>query len=188
VAEPIRNYTPRRDVREELRRKVEEAPIEHAQAVLSAYQLLQEAQDHGVLDTLRGGIGAGETLIGTVSEYANTPEGICLLRNGLAAARLLGEMDPALLDGLAKALSQHRHSRQENDAPPSLWRILQRLTNRDSRRTLGLLAGVTESFGRARERGDQPMGKGNMRVPAIVPVIAVSAIAVVVSYWLGRNS
>ena len=59
MAEPIQ-FTVGRDVREELRHKVENAPINHAEAVLAVYELLKEAQDHGVLDTLRGAIGAGE--------------------------------------------------------------------------------------------------------------------------------
>ena len=187
MAEPIRSYTPRRDVREELRRKVEDAPMEHAQAVLSAYELLQEAQDHGVLDTLRGLIGAGDTLIGKASEYANTPEGIRLMRNGLAAVRLLGEIDPAILDSAAKAMSRSRDDRRGEGKPPSMIRILQRFTSQDSRRTLNFIAGFTEFFGQSQDDSDEAIGINKPRIPAIVPVIAIAAVAVFVSFKIGRN-
>lgn len=185
MAEPIRNYTPKRDVREELRRKVEEAPVAHAEAVLSAYELLQQAQDHGVFERLRGLIGARDTLIGKISEYANMPEGVRLLRNGLAAARLLGELDPELLDAVSKAIARGGQSR--NQQPPSMLRIVQRLTSADSRRALALLTGLTESIGRMEAEESEP-SSGGVRVPVVVPVIAIAAIAVFISYWVGKNS
>jgi len=185
LAEPIRNYTSKRDVREELRQKVEEAPLDHAQAVLSAYELLQKAQDHGVFDRLRGLIGARDTLIGKISEYANTPEGVRILRNGLAAARLLGEINPDLLDAVGKAIAGSRQARSER--PASMLRIVQRLTSPDSRRALALLAGLTESIGRVEAENAAPSQRG-IRVPVVVPVIAIAAIAVFASYWVGKNS
>ncbi|MHB8392111.1 MAG: hypothetical protein ACYDBH_21465, partial [Acidobacteriaceae bacterium] len=76
MAQPIRAYTPQRNVHEELRAKVENAPLQHAEALLAAYQLLQQAQDHGVLDTLRGAIGAGDAIVDKAAEYASSPEAI----------------------------------------------------------------------------------------------------------------
>ncbi|MEO6829833.1 MAG: hypothetical protein ABI164_08465, partial [Acidobacteriaceae bacterium] len=136
MAEPIRTYTPRRDVRDELRRNVESAPIDHADAVLAAYELLQEAQDHGVLDTLRGAIGGGEAIISKASKYANTPEGVRLMRNLLAMTLLLGELDPSLLHAATEALSRRHRQESEGAPPPSVWRALQKLASEDSRRTL----------------------------------------------------
>lgn len=148
MAEPIQ-FKVQRDVREELLRKVENAPTQHAEAVLAAYELLQEAQDHGVLDALRGAIGAGEAFIGTAAEYANTPEGIRTMRNLLAMARLLGDIDPAVLHALTSAYAQSQSAPELHAAePPSLWQTFRRLTGKDSRRTLAMLAGFTEAFGR----------------------------------------
>jgi uncharacterized protein YjgD (DUF1641 family) len=182
VAEPIRSYTPQRDVREELRHKVETAPIDHAGAVLAAYDLLQEAQDHGVLDTLRGAIGAGEAFVSKASEYANTPEGIRLMRNLLAMTRILGELDPAVLDAAAKILSQHYGKDSE---PPSLWQTFQRMTSRDSRRTLGMVAELSEVVGRA-QNAKEPTRSSYSTVP--VPVIALGLGAILASFWIGRRS
>ncbi len=42
------------DVREDLQRKLAEAPVEHAAAILSLYELVQKLHDSGSLDLLRG--------------------------------------------------------------------------------------------------------------------------------------
>ena len=148
MAEHI-EFTVRRDVRQELSRKVAEAPVQHAEAILAAYELLQEAQDHGVLDTLRGAIGAGDAFIEKAAEYANTPEGIRTMRNLLVLGKLAGQIDPALLQRAVGALTASFPDPNSPQVdPPSLWQILRRLTGPESRRTLGILAGFTEHFGR----------------------------------------
>lgn len=192
MAEPIQ-FTVGRDVHEELRHKVEDAPIDHAEAVLAVYELLQEAQDHGVLDTLRGVIGAGETLIGKASEYANTPEGIRLMRNLLATVRLLGELDPGMLDAAAKAFSEIRHEAEgKGSESPSILQIFRRLTGPDSRRTAGMLAGFSAVFGREHRASGvdatRATAKRFSRPQNIAPVIAVALGAIVASYWIGRHS
>lgn len=192
MAEPIRTYTPRRDVREELRRNVESAPIDHADAVLAAYELLQEAQDHGVLDTLRGAIGGGEAIISKASEYANTPEGVRLMRNLLAMTRLLGELDPSLLHAATETLSR-RHREESEGAPrPSVWRVLQKLTSEDSRRTLAMVVDFAQTFGSTQNSGgvqkQEASGGYSRRSALTAPVIAVGIAAVVASFWIGRHS
>ncbi len=188
MADPIRIYTPERNVREELRRKVESAPVDHAEALLAAYELLQEAQDHGVLDTLRGAIGAGEAFISKTSEYANTPEGIRLMRNVLAMTRVLGELDPALLDAAVKALSEPKELGKYS-GPPSWWQTLQRLTSRDSRRALAAVAGFSQAFGKAHsEGGMQAPVERSPRAASTAPFIAVAIAGMVASFWIGRRS
>lgn len=190
MAEPIRNYTPQRDVREELRRKLERAPADHAAAVLAAYELLQEAQDHGVLDTLRGAIGASGALIGKVSEYANTPEGVRLLRNLLAAGSLFGELDPEILHSAVTAISHNRQGTISRSS--SVLRTLQRLTGSNSRRALAAVAEFLESFGAAlggagtesaRNQGPRKTASG-----VAVPVVVSAVLLMVVSFWIGRRS
>ncbi len=167
MAEPIRTYTPQRHVREEMRREIENAPIDHAEALLGAYKLLQEAQDHGVLDTLRGVIGAGDAIIGKISEYANTPEVIRLVRNLLAMLRIRGELDPAVLDALAKAFtaSQREKTQSKHSGPPSLLHTFRRLTSKESRRTLATIAELTNSLGSALSLFRPFRRSGNRRRP-----------------------
>ncbi len=192
MAEPIRTYTPRRDVREELRRRIESAPLDHAEALLATYQLLQEAQDHGVLDMLRGAVGAGEAFISKASEYANTPEGIRVMRNLLAMIRVLGELDPVLLDAAAKALSgSHRNAEEEDLQVPPLLRSLRMLTGPGSRRALAAVAKFSESFGGALSAGGSRPAKERVRRSAsgvAVPVIFSTAMVLGLSFWISRRS
>ena len=54
MAKPVayRVFTPP-DAREELKRKIDEAPAEHADAILSGYRLLEQAHESGTLELLR---------------------------------------------------------------------------------------------------------------------------------------
>ncbi len=202
MAEPIRTYTPQRNVREEMRREIENAPIEHAEALLGAYKLLQEAQDHGVLDTLRGVIGAGDAIIGKMSEYANTPEVIRLVRNLLAMLRIRGELDTGVLDALAKAFTagQREKTQSKHSGPPSLLHTFRRLTSKESRRTLATIAELTNSLGSALSYGGNPGGQETGEGPAasdtgtsplrsgIFVTVAASALGITLaSLWMSRR-
>lgn len=191
MAEPIRNFTPSRDPHEELRRKVDTAPTDHAAALLAGYKLLQAAQDHGVLDFLRGAVGAGTLAVGKISEYANTPEGVRLLRNLLSGARALGELDPAILDAATEALARVRDTAQTS-RPPSLLRSVQRLTGAESRRALAIVAEFAESFGGALDsnRSESGTQRSSLRMAsgAAVPVLASTVILMAFSFWIGRRS
>ena len=69
------------DPREELQKRIQDAPIAHAEAVLSAYALLQQLHDTGTLDVLRGALGAGDVLVEHVVSLVTAPESITALRN-----------------------------------------------------------------------------------------------------------
>lgn len=184
MGEPIR-FKMQRDVQNELFRKLQTAPAEHAAALLSAYEFLQEAHDHGVLDTLRGAMGAGEAFVSKAAEFASTPEGIRTLRNLLVLGRMLGEIDPALLDSVLKAL-EHANSRaQKSGGPPSLWHLLCRLTGPGSRRMLATAAEFVESFGNTQndtatfERHPRSASTG-----AAVPVLGVTVVVLAAALWM----
>ena len=191
-------------VREEMRREVENAPIDHAEALLGAYKLLQEAQDHGVLDTLRGVIGAGDAIIGKISEYANTPEVIRLIRNLLAMLRIRGELDTGVLDALAKAFTagQREKTQSNHSGPPSLLHTFRRLTSKESRRTLATIAELTNSLGSAlsssssgnpggQETGEGPAASDTGTSPlrsGIFVTVAASALGITLaSFWMSRR-
>ena len=136
-----------RDAREELKRRVENAPVQHAEAVLSAYELLDELHTNGTLDLLRGAVGAGGEIVKQGSSLAAKPESLRAMRNLLVLAQLLGSINPDTLhrvvDGLPAATEQHR-----NEKPPSLFRIFRRLSSEDSRRALAVITGILDSAGR----------------------------------------
>ena len=56
MALPIRFQPLARDAREELRDRLDKAPLEHAEALLAAYEVLQGLNDRGArcIDALRG--------------------------------------------------------------------------------------------------------------------------------------
>ena len=59
MARPIALKLPPRDPREALYHRLEKAPVEHAEALLAAYEVLQGLQDRGVLEMLRGALRRG---------------------------------------------------------------------------------------------------------------------------------
>jgi uncharacterized protein YjgD (DUF1641 family) len=191
MAQPIRNYTPHRNEEEELRTKVENAPVQHANAVLAAYQLLQEAQDHGVLDTLRGAIGAGDAIVDKASEFANTPEGVRAIRNFLALSRVFADLNPEKVDAVANAIAENQcRQTAPGCEPPSILKSLQRMNSRNSRRTLATIAAVTDAFG---SEPDLPeagprFGSGPGWPPPriLLPLVALT-LAGVAGYWIGRR-
>ena len=57
MAQPIslsQDQVPRRDPRVVLQSRLQDAPAEHAEALLAGYEVLQGFHDSGVLDLLRG--------------------------------------------------------------------------------------------------------------------------------------
>lgn len=142
MAQPLQFDYAKQDKRAKLREALESAPQDHAEAMLALYELAQQAQDHGVLNGLRGAMAGGEMVVDKLAEYANTPESIRALRNLISLALLLGQLDPQALASIAKGaqagVSQENPDMQK---PPGLFAILRRLFSEDARR--GLAAGVS---------------------------------------------
>jgi len=137
------------DPKRELERRLAEAPTVHAEAMLVLWDLLQTAHDKGVLDLLDGMISAKDTIADTVARYANTPEGIASIRNLLAAAKILGSLDPELLDHLSRVLVEADAEHKREQKPPSLWQLFRRSTSEDSRRGLSFLTLLLSGLGRS---------------------------------------
>ena len=149
MAQPIAFDTPPRDSREALRARLERAPAEHAEALLAAYEVLQQLHERGILEIARSGLAAGDDLLDTVVKSANTPEATRTLRNLLIALQVLGRIEPEWLHGTVQAIPDAvATAATERDEGVGLWKLLRRATSKDSLR--GLAAGVAflESFGR----------------------------------------
>ena len=191
MAQPIRTFTPHRDEREELRAKVENAPVQHGKALLSAFQLLQEAQDHGVLDILRGAIGARDAIVDKASHFADTPEGVRAVRNFLALSRVFANLNPEKVDAVANAITEDQCRKHEPGCePPSLLKSLQRINSRNSRRTLATIAAVTDAFGTEPDlpEANPVFGSATGWPPPRIalPLVALT-LAGVAGYWIGRR-
>src|SRR5947207_15276824 len=100
MSEPIRLYFPPRDARAELLTRLQNAPLQHAEALLSGYDLLQHLHDRGILDLLRGGLGSSDKLLSIAVDAAKAPEAIKATRNLLILSKILFRLDPELLENI----------------------------------------------------------------------------------------
>ena len=154
MAKPIELIPTPRDPREEITRRLENAPVEHTEAVLSAYELLQELHASGTLDLLRGAAGAQGEIVQHAAGLAAQPEAVRALRNLLVLGKLLGSIDPDALHrltaGLPGAVDQ-----APNEETPSFVGIFRRLSSKDSRRALAAAANILESVGKGMASGKQ---------------------------------
>ncbi|WP_158945736.1 DUF1641 domain-containing protein [Granulicella sp. S190] len=149
MAKPIAFKPITVDFKADLVRKLEKAPEEHAEALLLAYDVLEEAHRKGLLSLLHGAIGAKDTIFNTLSKYAAQPEGIAAIRNLLTAAKVLTELDPELLDQLSKVMGHATKEHQAEQKPPSLFQLAKRATSEDSRRGLSFMTLILSGLGRS---------------------------------------
>ena len=160
MAEPIDLKPAPRDPREALYNRLEKAPLEHVEALLAAYEVLQGLQDRGVLEMLRGALGSSDKVLQILVDAANTPEAITGIRNFMILTRIAGTLEPELLEALAQALPEGM-AQAKMPEPLGLWNLLKKLSSQDGRRALTALTGVLESLGKslnASER-DKPANK-----------------------------
>jgi uncharacterized protein YjgD (DUF1641 family) len=140
MSQPISFKGRRRDFREELRVRLEQAPADHAEAILAGYEVLQGLHDRGVLELLRGVLGGGDRILEIAVEAAKTPEAIHGIRNLIIMLKLAGSIDP---DQLHAALDVgHKKA-------PSLWEIGKRARTDDARRGIETAVALFGIFGAA---------------------------------------
>jgi uncharacterized protein YjgD (DUF1641 family) len=137
---------------EALHRKLETATIDNAEAVLKVYALLNMAEKHGILDILRGAISAENTIIEKAAGYANTPEGINIMRNVLVLGRVVGGIDPDFLHDASKELTASVVDECRKE-PSGFFATTRRMFSGDALRGLYILIAGLEALGRtARKR------------------------------------
>ena len=139
VAVDFREYTPV-DARVDLVRRVEQAPIEHAEAVLAAYDLLQRLHEKGLLDLLNGLLSAGDTVVDRVVDVVSSKEMVTALRMGLTLTNLLTLID---------ADAVHAVIADAGKETPSLLSLGKQAASGDARRGLATAIGLLNVFGAA---------------------------------------
>jgi uncharacterized protein YjgD (DUF1641 family) len=173
MAHPITFKPAPVDPRKELMERVANAPREHADALLTAWELLQTAHDQGILDLAKGLIGGKDIITKKIAESANLPESVSAIRNGMALARVLASFDPDMLQRMAKALDEAAHEKlvaeneaakhgsasvgyrnEEKSKAPSLWSLLKSATSKDARRGMAFGLTVVSALGRAARGSD----------------------------------
>jgi uncharacterized protein YjgD (DUF1641 family) len=148
MARPIPLELPYRDPREELRKRLDEAPVEHAEALLDSYKLLGQLHEHGVLELLRGALGASDKLIETAVAAAKSDEAIRAIRNAIILGKILGAINPDVLQSVAVAVSETLGCYEKPIIePPSLFSLLVQFSHKELRRSMALLNKFLESLG-----------------------------------------
>ena len=142
VAVDFRRFEPV-DSRGDLIRRVEQAPVEHAEAVLEAYELLQKLHEKGMLQLLTGLLSAGETVVNHVVGIISSEQAVTATRLGLMMVNLLGSIDA---DKISAALAQG------SKEPPSLLSIGKQATSKEARRAMAVGLGLLTAFGEALEK------------------------------------
>jgi uncharacterized protein YjgD (DUF1641 family) len=138
--------------RAELRRRIEAAPAEHAEALLALWDLLEAAHESHVLEIARGALHASNDIVERLARGAKSEAATRAMRNGLLIAEVLGALDPEILRGVLGALPgalARAHEETQRKEPPSFFQIVARLMSRDGRRAQGLFASLLTSVGYA---------------------------------------
>ena len=149
MAQPIPLHLAPREQQHELNKKLQQAPEKHAEAILSAYEVLQLMHDQGVLELMRGTLGGGEKIIEQVVAVASGPEAVRASRNLLLLAKALGEIEPSLLSDLTRAVPKALvQTNTEETKPPGLFKLLNTFRNRDFRRGLAAFNNLLVVFGK----------------------------------------
>ena len=146
MAQPIAFHIPAKQGPTNTER-LRDAPEEHAEALLSAYELLQILHDRGVLNFIRGLVGGGDELIGTIAAAVDTPESIRAIRNFLLLTKFFANIPPDVLTSLAETVSAGA-KREKAHKAPRLLHLLWRLRNEDSRHAAAVALDLFEGLGK----------------------------------------
>jgi uncharacterized protein YjgD (DUF1641 family) len=148
MSQPIRLEFAPRDARAEAQSRLQNAPLQHAEALLSGYDLIQRLHDRGVLDLLRGGLGSSDKVLSVIVDAAKTPEAIVATRNLLILSKVVFSLEPELLENITKAVPDSL-ARAKGQKPLNLWQMFKKLCSQDTRRALSAMLGILEAFGRS---------------------------------------
>ena len=146
MAQPIAFRAPEKPAPTNLER-LRNAPAEHAEALLSGYELLQLLHDRGVLNLLRGLVGGGDALIGTITAAVDTPESIRAIRNFLLLTKFFAAIPPDVLSSLAETVNAGA-KREKAQKAPGLLHLLWRLRDENSRHAAAVALDLLEGLGK----------------------------------------
>ncbi len=141
MAKPVefRQFTPRNS-REDLIRKLNQAPEQHAEALLEAYELLQRMHEKGLIDAANGLLSASDAVVDHAVDLVSSKPAVSALRRLLMLSNVLNAIDPDQMHAVFSGGSAK---------PPSLWQIFKRATTEDARRGMATWVGLLNLFGAA---------------------------------------
>ena len=128
--------------------RLEDALDKHTDAIVSALELLQLLHDRGVLDLLRGLVGAGDQLVGILTAAAGTPESLRGMRNFILLTKFFASIPPDVLNSLVRAASEGAE-REKAQQAPGVLQLLRRAGGENSRHAIAVTLDLLESVGKA---------------------------------------
>jgi uncharacterized protein YjgD (DUF1641 family) len=146
MAQPISSLPPHQNGAG-VDRQLREAPQRHADAILSALELLQLLHDRGVLELLRGMVGAGDQLVDTLTSAVDNPESLRAIRNFLLLTKFFGSIPPEVLKSVVQTVVEGAE-REKAHRAPGLLQLLRRLRSEDSRHAIAVTLDLLESVGK----------------------------------------
>ena len=126
---------------------ISNAAGEHAAAILSSRELLQLLHDRGVLDLLRGMVGAGDQLAEMTATAVDTPEAVRAIQNFILLTKFFGSIPPDVLNSLVQTVRAGAGKEKPRRAP-SLFQLLRRLSSKDGRYAFGVALDLLEAVGK----------------------------------------
>ncbi|WP_047497253.1 DUF1641 domain-containing protein [Terriglobus sp. TAA 43] len=132
--------------RDDLIRRIEAAPQEHADAILEAYDLLESLHEKGILSALNGALRASDTVIEKVTDVVSSKEAVNAVRIGLLLGNLLSAVE---VDRVHTLLTS-----PEKKAP-SLISLVGTMNNEDVRRGMSVGLSLLGVFGAALARTEK---------------------------------
>ena len=128
--------------------RLEDALHKHTDAIVSALELLQLLHDRGVLELLRGLVGAGDQLTGIVTAAASAPESLRGMRNFILLTKFFTSIPPEVLENLVRTATTGAE-REKAHRAPGLLHLLRRANSEDSRHAMAVALDLLESVGKA---------------------------------------
>jgi uncharacterized protein YjgD (DUF1641 family) len=83
-------------------------------------------------------------------DATKTPEAIRGVRNVIILTKILGTIEPELVEGLARALPEAIALTKAHESRPfNLWQMFKKMCSQDTRRALSAMLRILESFGKS---------------------------------------
>ena len=146
MAQPIPLTVTPRNEPDSLER-LDDALRNHTAAILSALQLLQLLHDRGVLDLLRGLVGAGDQLAGMATAAIDSPDSVRAIRNFILLTKFFASIPPDVLSSLVKTAMQGAE-REKSQEAPGLLQLLRRMNSENRRHAIAVSLDLLESVGK----------------------------------------
>jgi uncharacterized protein YjgD (DUF1641 family) len=128
--------------------RLADALDKHADAIVSALELLQLLHARGVLDLLRGLVGAGDQLTGILTAAAGTPEALRGMRNFILLTKFFASIPPDILDSLVRT-AEAGAEREKEQRAPGMLHLMRRANSESSRHAMAVALDLLESVGKA---------------------------------------